>query len=497
MPWNRLYLKHWIKDKYKLPRDKEDGLLTDTHINEAINDAIEDLADDAGLLPSSHKLPLRIGQWEYPIPDHVNDIVKVWYVDSDGTRSLLRYVGGSEFLRNRDPEDDTATDPYYFSYPKFQNRVLAFYTGAAPVYDYVTGSWVTTKAVRTVIDAGINFGKTLDGTPVEPNCVVHNLTDDSYGYVDVMDITTTKESGTATSETSTTILEDTTADFVTANVAVGDIICTPGTGVVNSYGFVTAVDTTKLTYANFQSSEGTTRFALNDTYKVGVANRIRLSDASPHPGLRSGAANEFSVGTTKATITGTTFTATTVTGSSTSGAEEDDIAIASGGSHGKVTEVDDNELTVDMWIGGTPAPAETVTVNECDAYQIETEFRIERVLQIGPTPASSDTIGSESILIECNSIQLPSEDDDPIEIPRNYRRALQACLMWKAAERTGADDNIVHILEANYQNSVRSKRGDIYRPPTDQIMSVVQNRRGRVRRYGVKDQDRRGIKWTI
>jgi len=74
--------------------------------------------------------------------------------------------------------------------------------------------------------------------------------------------------------------------------------------------------------------------------------------------------------TINATITGTTFTATTVTGSSTKGTVVDNLAKASGGSVGIVSNVEKNTLTVHSWVGGTPSGGEEVIVidNVCKLW---------------------------------------------------------------------------------------------------------------------------------
>jgi hypothetical protein len=496
MAWNRLYLKNWVKDIYGLPREKEDGLLTDERIYDAIDDSLKEVAYFLDLLTVERSMALRAGQWQYPVPDDIQDLVEVFYEDSSGTRYELRQIPSDKFMDGRDPEDDTATQPLFYCLPGYQARVYQFYAIAPDTDDYVANSYVTTESIRTIIDSGINFGLTMEGTYINPEDLVHNITDKSSGYVEVLDIDTTKSSGTATGATSTEKLVDSGADFVTDGVAVGDIICTPSTGVVTSYAFVTEVDTTELTYTSMKGDAD--YFASADLYKVGKATRIRLSAGTPHRGLRDGADNSFDVGSAKATITGTTFTSTTVTGSATSGAETGDTAIASGGSHGQVTEVDDNALTVDKWIGGIPAAGETVSCKECDQYRVESKWMTERVIQIGPTPSSSDTVGSESVYIRGRrNPQTLTEDDDPVEVPERYRPALLRCIHWKTAERMGtftpAD---LRKMEMTYKQTAGEFTGDeTNKWARNQTISPWLNRRYKGNRYGVRDQGRSGKKW--
>lgn len=499
MAWDRQELKNWIKDRRLLDRDKDDGRLPDDFIHTAINDALRDVADRCDMLGETRTMPLKAGQWEYPMPDDINDIRSVWFVDTNGTRIPVTYLSNSKFTAWRDPDDDQSTQPSYFTYPAFQGEVLSFRANAPDLSDYVPQSWVTTASIRTAIDSGINFGLTLSGKRIEPGMILVNITDGSIGYVEVVDITTNKSSGTATAGTNTNTLVASAEDFVSDGVAVGDIICTPSTGVVTGYAFVKEVtNLTTLVYEGFQSSGTALRFEPTDTIKVGVATEIRLSEATPHPGLRDGADNTFDVGAVKATITGTTFTNTTATGSDTSGAESGDIAIASGGSHGLVSGVDDNELTVDRWIGGLPSAGESVVARVCDKYQVQTDFRIERVMKIGPTPSTSDTTGSESLEILCNTVpRFPVQDDDPIEIPQKFERPIRACLMWRAAERAGDDQNSVDRLETKYDAVVRRYQGDIYETPLDEPMSAWSNRHRGARMRERRFEDSRGIPWDI
>jgi hypothetical protein len=498
MAWDRQYLKDWIKDRRLMPRDKDDGRLPDSLINDAINDSLEAVGLRCSLIGNLRRFPLVADQWQYPMDDDVWDIRSAWYISSSGNRQPLAYISSNQLLDWRNPATDVSNEPIWFSYPHYQGRVLQFWAGATPVYDYIDASWVTASKIRTVEDSGVNFGKILDGTRIKPGDVVHNPTDDSYGYVEVLDTITNTTTGTATSGTSTNTLENTGKDFTALNVEVGDVICTPSSGVVTGYAFVKTVGTDTVTYEDYYSSDGSLRFASGDTYKIGKAQKIRLSEATPHPGLREGATNDFTVGSVKATITGTTFTDTTVTGSSTDGAEEGDVAIASGGSHATVSGVDDNELTVDKWIGGNPSTAETVTVKECDKYQVETNFQIERVIWLSPTPSGSDGVGDESIEILCNvQGHMPTKDSDPIELHIRYKEPILAALEWKAAERAGEDSGTIDRLETKYETKVSGFTGDVYRPPENHIMTVISNRR-RGRRFGEsRYMTRDGWKWDV
>lgn len=501
LAWDRTFLKNWIKDRNGIPRDKEDGLLTDAIINDSVDDAIKQISIDCRVMPTEKSFALREGQYSYPIPDDLLRLRQVYFQDSDGTWYPCDYYSLDQFIDSRDLEDDTSEDILYYNYAPFQSKVHHFYANAPDIYDYLPDgkSYVTSKTIRTVVDSGINFGKTLDGVRVKPGDIVHNLSAGSYGYVYVLDVITAKVSSTATSGTGTGNLEDTAANFTTAAVAEDDVICFLSGGLVVSYAFVKSVtDPNNIQYVDFQDPDRDKKsFASGDTYKIGVAQKILLNIDPPHPGLRDGATNDFTVGDAKATITGTTFTATTVTGSSTTGAEANDIAIASGGSHGKVTVVAANQLTVDMWIGGIPTAGEPVTVKECDQYQVEGEFRTQRVMRIGPTPSQSDTVGSESMMVAYYACpKLPTVDSDPIEMDEKYKDALLACLEWKASERIGKKHGEVIVLRSYYKAVQTEYAGDIDAPPLAQPLTAWNNRKSASRR-GVKDQTASGRKWSL
>lgn len=496
MNWTRKGLQDWIKATNLLPRDVDDGLLTDELIHEAIDESLKQVSFDANLLPVRREFGLVANQWEYPIDVDIHRLRRVWYVASTGDRQRLVYFSPEQFLDERDPTDDTVTEPLYFCYPVMQNAVFQFWAGAPPVYDYINYSYVTQDTVRTIIDSGANFGKTKSGERVAPGDVGHNVDDDSYGYISNLDCSSNRTDGTATSGTNNFTLEDTGKDFTALGVQTGDVIFTPSTGVVTSYGFVTAVGTTTLTYADVKGAAK--RFKSSDTYKVGIADRVRLKGATPHPGLREGTTNDFSVGDVTATITGTTFTNTRCTGSSPSGASAGETAIASGGSHGQIGTVGADYIDVDKWIGGVPGAGETVTCRECDRYQIEGRHLNERVMWIGPTPSATASLGTENIEVLGNlRPPLPEEDDDPIAIPEEYKEAVLDCLVWQAARLKGErEPEELESLRMIYRNTAKDFQGDIFRPPIGEYISPWGNRRKSNRR-GYRYRTPSGLRWDL
>ena len=513
MAWNRLYLRNRLKSSFLRPRGVSDVNSPDSLFNEAIEAAMKEVARDCRLLPDEWGLALVAGQYKYPLPQAIDRIYAVYYIDSDNTHNRLSYMAEDNYLASMDPTE-VQSEPFYYSYPPYVPPVFEFYVSAPPVYDYVSASYVTTESIRTIIDSGASFGRTRSGKRIRPGCVVSNISDDSFGYVQYLDMTTAKTSGTATSGTTTDTLEDTGENFSTDDVEVGDIVCTPSTGEVLAYAFVIEVGTDSFRYADIEgedaNGERINRFADGDTYKVGKATEVRLWFGRPvpegtrvahagwnHPGLRQGTSNIFAVSATKATITGTTFTNTTVTGSSTSGTEEDDIAIASGGSHALISGVDDNELTVDKWIGGLPSAAETVTVVEADQYSIEDRFATERQIWIGP-PSEAAAEGDENILLSgYRKPRMPQEDDDPLEIPEHYEQPLIACSKWQVADLLGyITPAEVLSYENIYRQEVRKYGSDVDRPPSNRPISPWRNRRTAVR-YGRRNQTPNGLTWDV
>ncbi len=494
MAWNRDYLKKQLKRSEGLDPNKEDGLIDDELIHDAINTSMDIIADDCNLLPVTVNMALTSGQWEYSLPDDILSIRRIWYIDSNGTHDPLRYYPPEDFLDYVDPTD-TTTEPTRYSYSFYDAKIMEFWINAPDIYDYGTRSHVTESTIRTLVDSGANFGKTLDGRRIKPKFVVYNVTDNSYGYVDILDITTNKTTGTATSGTTTTILEDTGKDFVALGVSVNDIICNPSSGAVTSYAFVKTVATTKLTYEDIQGS--VVRFKSGDTYKVGKATEIKLSEATPHPGLRNGATNDFTISSSAlATITATTFTNTRCTGTISGTATVGNIAIASGGSHGKITAVASTYVDVEYWIGGKPVAGQSVSVKACDEYQVQDRWMTEQVLWIDPA-TTGDSAGTESLRILYNRRPAyPESDTDTIEIPQKYERPLRACIRWQVAELAGkyAEAEVI-AFETKYKVNVREFLGDVWRPPLSEPVNLWRNQQGRRTYPGRRDSSYNGYAW--
>lgn len=277
-----------------LDPDVEDDLLSETMLNLAVNDALKKCALDLRLLPVWAKMALRANRYEYPMPSDCLRLENVYYLDS-GKYVPLDYVNKNRFYDGFDTED-TDSEPNAYSIGNFQSQVIEFWLGELPIRDYIAESVTTVASIRTLIDTAVNFAKTRTGRRIKPKDVVHNIDDGSYGFVEVLDITTNITSGTATSGTGATTLKDTTKNFTALGIDDRHVICTPSTGVVTAYAFIDSVSGNTITYSDIQGNK--TTFATNDTYKIGLATEIRLSEATPHPGLRNGVDNTFEVGDT-------------------------------------------------------------------------------------------------------------------------------------------------------------------------------------------------------
>lgn len=496
-------LKDRIKSARGLTRARDDGLLADDLLNEAVRDAQELVVKYCNLFPVHQQFSLESGKYEYPVSDEWIGLKKALFIDASGNRLPLQNVTYDDFIEGRNPETDVALEPVYYSFPKFQRRVIQPWAQAPANKDFIDYSFVTSSSIRTVYDTGINFGRTRTGRRISPGDIVFNLSDgNSTGIVEVLDMSTIKQSATADATTSATRLVDATGDFVNQNVQVDDLIVLRdlSTQIVHTYGFVTDVAATYLDYEDVRGEASA--FASGDIYRVGVANVIRLSSASPHRGLRGGIENQFTIASASATITGTTFTDTRVTGSgSLASVSAGQVAVASGGSHGEVSEVGSGYLVVECWVGGVPSAGEQVTVHTADKYHIETRPAIERVMLIGPTPTTTDALGTRSILLLSNRRPIEAQADwEELEVGEEYRRPLYAASYWMAAELTGLfsnDPNRLALFRGQFISEVETLMGDVNKNDVDAIMSPWLNAQRRGGAAGRRYQGSSGITWNV
>lgn len=482
MAMTLLELKNYLKSSRGLTRGRNDGLLTDSLLQEGIGNAIEKVGRDNDLLPTTQKVPVVAGQWKVPIPENVTSIIGIYREDTNGSRLPLLSITQQQFDAGRDPSTDLALNPSQYAYPIYEGRPYQWYVKAPPNTDYTPTSRITAGSRRTIQDSGANFGKTWSGVRISPGDMVTNTPYDtpdaqSYGYVEVLDTITAKRNGGADAGTDSTKLVLDGAALSTFDVQVDDVIFSPATGVVKTYAFITEVDGTTAYYEDIRGELAA--FAVATSVKIGRANKIRLSADPPHRGLRNGARNYFSVASVSATLTATTFSDTRCTGSgSLTNAEDGQEAIAAGGSHGYITDIGANYVDVTSWHGGVPVNGEVVEVKSCDAYSIETEPRIQPVMYLRPTPSTSDAAGEEKLVVEFDIIPfVPTEDWQMIDIPPKYEDALRTCAEWQIARLTGTHSpaQVAQYKEV-YDGETREHRSDIHEAPRSEIMTVWGNR---------------------
>ena len=137
MAITREELKNRIKSVRGLTRAREDGLLDDTLIHEAIQDAQELVVMDCDLLRDEESLALVEDKWEYPVPDDFLDIREIYFIDSSGNRLPLTQLSPREIDSGRDPNDDVALEPVYFTFPIWQRRIIQPFAMGPAVSDYV------------------------------------------------------------------------------------------------------------------------------------------------------------------------------------------------------------------------------------------------------------------------------------------------------------------------------------------------------------------------
>lgn len=477
MPLTRLELKNRIKSTRGLTRDREDGLLDDTLIHEAIKESILKIGIDCSILQTEQPFPLVAGQHLYPMPDNVHELRSLWWIDNSGNKQPVHSIDQESMMYGRNPETDVGNQPAQFSYPLRQRQVIEMLGLMRPNKDFIENSNITAGYIRTIEDAAINLGITLSGYRISPGDVVHNITRKSYGYIEVLDTITSKDSGTAQAgTTSTTLAVDGATNLIALGVKEGDMIFTPATGTPTSYAVITSVNTTSVTYEAIRGSA--TEFSSGDAYKIGIGNRVRISTAAPHRGLRDGTAFTFALGAVTATMTGTTITDTRCTGSSPSGAAVGEVAFSPGNSHGKITSIGDDYIVVKGWIGGTPGSGVDITIRASDEYRIETRPKIEDVLWLRPTPTTSDDAGTRSMLmIFIQKPFIPTEDWQYIDIDDRYRIALYKCCDWQAASLAGSLPLArIEEFQNSYEREIIRLLGDQNNTPIGEIMTPMGNR---------------------
>ena len=491
----RLEAENYIKDGIaNLGRSVSDDLITDTIIYDCINQAMDKLVIDLNINPHIFSLSRITGEWEYALPSDVLHIRNLFFFDDDSGWQPITYEAPDRFLTWFD-ETDTDDEPEIFSVFGRMGEVYRFSTESAiPVNKFVHQFYVTQTETDILICQSAGFGMIESEEHVLRGDIVNNIRDDSWGFVNYLDMTTAKFSGTADAGTSSTLLIDAAVDFTSnalsgtgARVKPGDVILRTDSSN-NSYAFVTAVAATQLTCTNIQGSNPF--FGVGNTYKVGTSDRIVLRQfGTSSGGLREGSDHTFTATDSGLAAAAATFTSdenasdtmarqdladwntTTITTSM--------IALTNTGKSGKIRAVAADAIQVDYWVGGPPSNGDTVTFKTSDLFSIESKFATKDMLWMSPVPSETD-VGIERLRLLYNVIPTkPDSDTNKLEIPDRNREEFFACLDWMVSRRAGifSQAEIANYL-VTYKVMLKDSK-PVAERPSGQRRTIAQARYGR------------------
>lgn len=486
-----------LKEMFGVSRISTDDLLNEVVLNEVVNDALDTVTDDLNLNMSMEAIGRLKDQWEYPLPDEILSLRGIYYLDTGNEWNPLDYLSPEEFLAGFD-EDDSQPDPLVYSvFGRTAEQYWWSTDSGEPVNKFAPEFYVTVENNCIIICYGANFGvidfdlrRRRTGSRIQQDDVAWNISDDSYGFVDYLDMTTAKvtnAAGTNVTATSTR-LSDTGNNFTTANVVAGDVIVRTSD---NSYAFVTEKQSDNvLLYTGMQGPS--ISFLDEDGYKVGTADRVVLKQyGTSGGGLRSGTDHTFE-------YTDSTHAATSVT-VSTDINTGDTLTIASGtfdttkittdmicfpstnDKVGKIRSVTSTVIKVDYWIGGAPTGTITVTFGTGDKFQVESKFRTLEQVWIHPASSENDTNIERIRLLYVRAPNHPDTDDDPIELDDRYQLHLLNAMRWLMADRLGTQSvTEVAKYEAVYRARI-ANTNPVAGVPTGQTLSVLPSKAGRRR----------------
>lgn len=469
----RLQYEEKIKDRHGITRGVNDGNLTDAVILEVINDAMDMVAHDLFLNMTTEKIARQAGIWRYDMPDKSLRTRNLYYRDTGDDWGELTYKTPDRFLNGFDETYQTA-EPEIFSVIGRKGEKFAWSTESAMLTNkfaqefYVSGDHdLSDPSIgTTLIVYGANFGVMETGKYLHKRDIVVNKTDDSQGYLDYLDFTTTISSGTSTSATATTLV-DTGKDFVVAGVSVGDVLRNTNSGST-SFCYVTVVAATTLTFTEFQGTDTFLTGGL-DAYSVGTADKMVLEQyGTSAGGLFGGTDNQFgfTVSThadTAVTITTDVNTGDTLTGTFDTTTIDADMVLVTTNNlmMAKIRSVSSTVVKIDYWIGGTPGASATVSFGTADQFYIESRAKTRQALYVGPTPNVTDVGVEKLMLLYVPTPHKPDSDDDFIEIDDKYREILLSAMFLlsdrAAATKTDAD---MRQAEGFYKDKVKDLTGD-------------------------------------
>ena len=494
---NREYYVGLAKDRFGVPRDQSDGLLSDALIYQALDDAMDMVADDLSLDKTLIELQRIAGQWRYELPPQVLSIRNMWFLDHNNKWRRIKYEEAEDFLSHFDEDFSSSYRPRAWSVFGRASETFNWDTESdIATNKFVTSFQVSESSNSEVICYGANFGL-LDSdheSHIKKSDVVWNVIDNSYGFVDYLDCTEYKESDVSIIKTNHEqgIM---TADgsLADSGISRGDIVIQQQNdrfgNVAKTYAYVVGIEVQNLYFNDIQGDAFGRDFE-DYTVKIGTADKVVLQQyGSSEGGLRAGLRNTFQF---QAIETNKTFSDTLETKYNANDTIVFDSAIDPMVGTGMTIRATDNtatgqrrvaeiqeisdgntKATVRYWVGGAPTEGYAVDFGVGDLFEIQSRFRTKDTFWLRPTPTVTDLDVARLKMLYIPLPQKPDSSDDPIEIDFRYSSPLSACLYWLCAERQGSySQRELQGFKGDYM-----ERKDDVRPvsstPTGQHLSVL------------------------
>ena len=257
-----------------------DPIHSETILLKDLQRAMNNVASDSRDKWERKMLRVIASQYEYPLPQDCLTVLEVCH-NFYGSWKELDYLYHNEFFSQLDTNIQGYPPDYFTLQAQTSNLV----------HSQGTITTDNSDSPPILIDTSANFGVTISGEDTNPGDKIFNISDDSSGYVDYLYAGTWKKEAEADLGSSTTQLYDADAAFISAGVAVGDIVTRtpqPADTENMAWGVVTVVTSDTLT-VNHLYGHDELGWSANDAYKVGTSDRIYLTSA----GLVGGENNDF------------------------------------------------------------------------------------------------------------------------------------------------------------------------------------------------------------
>lgn len=293
-----------LKDRLLLPHgsgaaaktsDHNDGFHTNSMLKSDIKNALRKVCVDSELFVIEYPLALIADTYEYGYPEQCIKIHHITHTYNDVVSPPLKFQPHTVFLTGF-REDYTSPQPSHWTTLQQKQEAHRFWDSTAVAY--TTTSTVTTGDNSYLYDEDANFGVLESGEYPEPDDIVWNDTDDSYGQVDYFEMNTAAitGSGTVSGGSATTL---TTADSLSA-AKEGHLIWDTTSEL---WGFISSVasDGTITIEGNaWNGQAGTGSPVSGNSYKIGIANKIYFKGLNPFTsvGVQGGSDNTFTAGDT-------------------------------------------------------------------------------------------------------------------------------------------------------------------------------------------------------